>query len=517
MTVAEPLAYDVAIVGLGPVGATAALFLAEAGLRVAVVERERAIYPLPRAVALDGEVVRAFQGLGRAEGLCALLQTLRPGDRAGFANSRREWLFGQELADFGVNGWQPLYLFDQPELEAYLREALEAQEGVTLFLGETVTGFDDTGEVVRVETSARRLDASYLLACDGAASPVRKALGIGWASLGYDHDWLVVDIELRPGHTLPQDTLQVCDPDRLSTFVAAKDPYRRWEFRLNPGETAEAMLEEETLARLLDPWTPRGTYVLRRKAVYQFHAATAERWQVGRIFLLGDAAHQTPPFLGQGLNAGLRDVFNLAWKFPRVLSGAAPPTLLSSYEAERGPHASDMVEWAVALGRLMEHLAATEAAERAGEAPPAFDASRQSAGYGQGREAPPLREGLVVQEQVSDTGSAGYLFRQPWVQQGAGPAFPLDEVLGKDFALVSLVPQALTPETQAKLARLGVASVSLEGFALARGRYDDALAAGEAVLVRPDRYVFGHTSEALSLDALLERLSEGLGSTQSPR
>ena len=165
----------------------------------------------------------------------------------------------------------------------------------------------------------------------------------------------------------------------------------------------------------------------------------------------------------------------------------------------------------MALGRLMEHLAATEAAERAGETPPAFDASRQSAGYGQGREAPPLREGLVVQEQVSDTGSAGYLFRQPWVQRGAGSAFPLDEVLGKDFALVSLAPQALTPEAQAELDRLGVAAVSLEGLALARGRYDDALAAGEAVLVRPDRYVFGHTSEALSLEALLDRLSEALG------
>lgn len=504
--------YDVAIVGMGPVGATAAILFAEAGLNVAVFERTEAIYPLPRAVGMDGEIVRAFQRIGRGDELSALLQPKRPGDRAGFASSRREWLFGQQWAEFGRNGWQPISMFDQPELEGYLRDTIAGLENVTVFLGREVTRFEDDGSAVRVSTTKEAVNARYLVACDGAASSVRKALDIGWHDLGYDHDWLVIDVVQKDGHTLTSETLQVCDPDRITTYVATKDPYRRWEFKLNPGETWAEMLEPATIHALLDSWTPRGTYEIRRKAVYQFHAATADRWRVGRVFIAGDAAHQTPPFLGQGMNAGLRDVINLAWKLELVLAGVADAALLDSYEAERKSHAQDLVEWAVAVGRLMEHLAAVEAAERVGEAPPELPAQQRSAGYGQGRDAPPLRDGVIVLDQVTDEGSTGYLFSQPVVRAPDGSTFRMDERLGRGFALVARDAKALRldPVSEALVERLGITVTTLDGLEPIKGRFDSLFDHADAAVVRPDRYVFGHTTHRLTTNDLLRSLAARL-------
>jgi len=249
-----------------------------------------------------------------------LLQKVRPSDRAGFVNSNREWLFGAETASFGANGWQPMNLFDQPELKGFLRSRTLRQPIVTNYIGAELSGFKDHGTHISVAASSVTdkagsditATAQYLLACDRAASATRKSLNIGWHDLGYDRQWLVVDIIALEGHTLTNEVLQVCDPDRIHTYVATKDPYRRWEFRLNPGKKAEDTTKIDVIQKLIDPWTPRGTYRIRCAAVYQFHAATADTWKVGRVLIAGDAAHQTPPFLGQGMNTGMRDIINLA-------------------------------------------------------------------------------------------------------------------------------------------------------------------------------------------------------------
>ncbi len=507
--------FDVVVLGLGPVGCMAALLLARRGLSVLAVERDEEVYRLPRAVNLDGEVVRAVQPFGLAEDLDALLQPVRDGERVGFANSKREWLFGNAVKDFGANGWQPMNMFDQPELEAWLRTQALAEAGVTGRVGVEATGFEDHGDGVTLELAGpdgtERLEARYLLACDGASSPTRKRLGIGWQDLGYNHDWLVVDVITKPGHQCGPTTLQVCDPDRITTYVCTKDPYRRWEFKLNEGETWEEMLEPERIASLIEQWTPAGTYEVRRAAMYQFHAATADRWRVGRVFIAGDAAHQTPPFLGQGMNAGLRDVINFAWKLPLVVGGFADDSLLDSYEAERTAHAHDLVEWAVSIGQLMEHLAAVEAAERAGATPPDTPPKLKSSGYGQGREQPPLRAGVIMTDQLSDSSPVGYLFAQPIVE-GAGKTQRLDELLGPGFAVVGKTDAnlALSDESRVLLDRLGARCLSLEGLTEVRGYFDRGFEQYPAMIVRPDRYVFGVCDANHSLDDLISTLGAKL-------
>ncbi len=509
--------YDVAILGLGPVGSLAAILLARAGLEVVAVERDEEVYKLPRAVNLDGEIVRALQPVGLAEQVDALLQKVRPGERVGFANSKREFLFGAEAVALGANGWQPMNFFDQPELEAFLREQALAPDNVTAFIGYEAESFSQDAEQASLRISGQgqshTLQASYLLACDGASSSVRRGLGIEWINLGYDHDWLVVDVITKPGHTLELTTLQVCDPDRIATYVCTKDPYRRWEFKLNPGETWAEMQQPERIQSLLDPWTPRGTYEIRRAAVYQFHAATAATWRDHRIFIAGDAAHQTPPFLGQGMNSGMRDVVNFAWKLPMVLSGLCAPGMLDTYQSERDAHAHDLVDWAVALGQLMEHTAAVEAAQRAGETPPSAPAALQASGYGQGRDQPPLRRGVIVEQQVRDDGFTGYLFSQPLVlEPDSGRHVRMDELLGPGFCVVAKTAAGLQMSESSRdiLQAIGARTLQLEGLQKQRGHFDRVFGAAETAIVRPDRCIFGYTDGDYDLDALIALLAEKL-------
>jgi 3-(3-hydroxy-phenyl)propionate hydroxylase len=500
--------YDVAIVGYGPVGAMLALLLEDAGHRVAILERSVEPVVLPRAVNLDGESVRSFQRIGLGDTVAAILQPARDVDRVSFTNSRREPLFGLDIPRVGGNGWRDMAFFDQPELEALLREVIAKRERIEVSLGWQAAELEQSeDEVVVRSTDSREVRARYLIGCDGASSFVRSAAGIEWHSLGYDQDWLVLDVVQRPGANLPNVTMQVCDPARLTTYVCVKDPNRRWEFQLLPGETRDEMERPEKIRELLAPWVAPEHYEVRRTAVYQFHAATADRWRDRRVFLAGDAAHQTPPFLGQGLNAGFRDAVNLGWKLPLVLAGQCDDSLLDSYAAERDAHARDLVEWAVAIGKLMETLAAREAG-----VPDPHAGVDQSAGYGQGRTTPPLREGVLVAEQTAAGLPVGALLRQPSVRDASGRDCRLDELIGPGFAVVARTQSDLRlgVESRALLARIGGRTMSLADLEITEGEADYLFEKHPAAVLRPDRYVFGVVDESWDLDRLLIELGRKL-------
>ncbi len=210
-------------------------------------------------------------------------------------------------------------MFNQPGLERLIRAKLDALPQVEVRLGAEFVGLHTAA--ASVEATLRTpdgevvVDADYVIGCDGAWSPVREALGVDLTDLQFDEPWLVIDALPRPGCRLPEVNLQICDPARPTTCVQMGPGRHRWEFMMLPGETPDQVLDDAFIRALLTPWDV--DVDIERKAVYRFHGLVAAQWRVGRVLLAGDAAHQTPPFAGQGMCAGIRDAANLAWKLDR--------------------------------------------------------------------------------------------------------------------------------------------------------------------------------------------------------
>lgn len=493
---ADPTVFDVAIVGLGPTGATLANLLGSAGLSVLVIEKEAAIYPLPRAIHFDGEVMRVFQSIGLRE---AVLAISRPGAQGmHFVNAAGETLLIRGgTAALGPHGCANNYYFHQPELETLLRRGLDRFDNVSVLLRHELTGIAEHDDAATLSVRslddgrARTFTARYVVGADGARSPVRAHMGSPMHDLGLRQPWLVFDVMLRKDVDLPDHTVQHCDPARPMTYCNVTGARRRWEIMVLPGDDREALLAPETLWGLVGRWITPADATLERAAIYTFHSVIAEGWRRGRLLLAGDACHQTPPFLGQGMCAGIRDAANLAWKLEAVLRGRAPPALLDSYESERAPHVRALIELAVRLGNIIQTTDAQAAAERdakfrAGE-PEVFELPPQALGAG----AFDTRQGAP----------AGRPFPQPRLADGR----LLDELLGRRIAVIGRNGSiaGVSRASAERWQRAGAVVIDRPDPSLAQ--WLDAHEA-DAVVLRPDRYIVGVARTAGELDDLTQLL-----------
>jgi 3-(3-hydroxy-phenyl)propionate hydroxylase len=418
---------------------------------VAVVDAARDIYDKPRAIALDHEVMRIFQACGCAHEI-APFTAPHPGTHYLGVDGRVIKKFDPLPPPYPL-GWPPTATFVQPELEALLRASVAGARNVDILLGEPAVAFAQDGAGVTLTLRGRPgLRARYLLACDGANSIVRKQLDVPLEDLAFDEWWLVVDVRLVGEAALPEKCIQYCWPSRPATFVLGPGNLRRWEIKMLPGETPEEFGQADNVKRLLSRFVDADSVEIWRSAVYRFHALLAERWRHGRVFLLGDACHQTPPFLGQGMCAGIRDAANLAWKLALVLREGAPERLLDSYERERAPHVRRLVATAKEFGQIIGELDA--AAARARDDRLRGQLERGEAETIRQRYIPDLTSGII--DQRPSALAAGALFVQPRVRQPGGAAL-LDDVLPFRFLIVTATADAqawLTPGAHAKWRRL---------------------------------------------------------------
>src|SRR5438270_7827750 len=459
---------DVAIVGYGPVGQALAALLGRAGHRVVVFERFQEIYRLPRAVHLDHEIMRLLQALGLAD---ALADEMIPVNHYEWFGADREPLMRFETRSPARSGWEADYMFFQPELERAIDRHACGQPSVTVERGWEAIELADADESVELTLRATRapdppaeqgetrtVRARWLVGADGANSFVRESAGITRRDLGFQERWLVVDAEPHDMAALAHLPIasQWCDPNRPTTVVQSGPRHRRWEFMLLPDEEPSDFEDASRVWSLLEPWYGPDDGPLTRSAVYEFRSMLANEMRKGNVLLVGDAAHLTPPFLGQGLCSGLRDAANVAWKLDLVLRGLAGERLLDSIDPERQPQNEAVIGLAVELGKVLCQLDPKVAAER--------DAVLREADPPPLPELAPLSGGVIRRPDGDADPLAGQLSVQGVVARGTGEGL-FDDVAGPGFQLIVADGdplERLSREHRALIATLAAAVASLD-------------------------------------------------------
>lgn len=462
---------DLLVVGLGPVGDVLSGLAQLHGLSIIAIDKQEQPYPLPRAAVFDHEVMRIFQMLGVEDEIAALC---RVPERYEFVNGKGDLLLGFDIAPFvPESGWAESYALHQPAVEAVLVNRV-AQLGADVRRGVRLVSFDqyEDGVRARVEGADGPYDigARFVVGCDGASSTVRERMDTPLFDYSFDEPWLVLDTICNVPGGLPLTLRQVCDPKRPFTYMPMSGRRFRWEFMIRPDEDPADLLDDRSIAELIAPWCTRDQVEIERKAIYRFHALVANEWRKGRVLIAGDAAHQMPPFAGQGMCSGIRDANNLAWKLATVLRGEADMSLLDTYQAEREPHVRSIIETAIAMGRTVCILDEDAAAARDA----AMIAQRES-----GAQAISIRHPDLYGGMLTTTPQAGALFPQALAN---GQRF--DTLLDRRPAIIG----RNLPARPDIIAAFDLDQPRLAPFA---EEIDAWLAGQDAVLIRPDRHVFG--------------------------
>jgi 3-(3-hydroxy-phenyl)propionate hydroxylase len=512
--------HDVAIVGFGPSGAVAAGLLGQMGLATFVCDRMREVYDKPRAISLDHEVMRTFQQLGVVQDIEPHVEAFTPSEYFGVDGQliRRMTM----LEPPHPQGYTPSMVFNQPAVERVLRARAAALPSVDIALGVELVSLeqDDSGVTLRLRDAQGDVHmqrARYLIGCDGAASTVRALLGIELDDLDFDERWLVADVRVnaRGLAKLPKTSVQYCEPQRPCTLVIGPGNHRRWEISLHAHEDPQQAATPQGTWRLLARWLTPDDGELWRQASYRFHALVARRWRVGRAFIAGDAAHQQPPFLGQGMCQGLRDVANLAWKLNAVITGevrsGAAQALLDSYGVERAGHVRELTSRIKHVGALIGERDVAKARAR--------DASLLAECGGVVKDTPrqdilPALVGGCLSERAS--AARGTLFPQPWLHTRGDAALRMDAQAGHGWRLVCDDALAHAAPAAHGIARLHIGARGAretQGVVAAWMRRHQC----HAALVRPDHYVFGVASTLAELDDLLDERSAWLHGSPHPR
>lgn len=499
-------AYDVAIIGYGPTGMSAAGLLGKAGHRVIVLERWSTLYGLPRLTHIDGETARTLQEI------CDIDEAM-----ADSSPTVYEWVNEQDQlllfipTQEGDQGYPQHNSIYQPDIEDALDRRIRTLPNVEVRQGWVVTDIQQLSDQVVITAAPfvdRRADnsrsetirARYAIGADGNRSTVREATGSTMTVYDFDETWVTFDAEWL--HPMPEQfaiAKQYCDPHRGHMFMGIGHNRQRFEFAILPGE------DPEQYADISAGWNwLQSTHGLTQEDLralrylrYSFTGRVADRWRSGRVFIAGDAAHTMPPYLGQGACSGIRDSANLSWKLDLVLRRLADEGLLDTYEIERRPHADFVVRAAIALGRVANTIDPVTAAARDRAF---FD------GTAQGPDPFPPLTGPALH----DDSASGVMAPQGDVlvdgRRGRG-----DDLLGTGFRLIShgSVIDALSADERAILDELSAHIVNLDEVEDLSGRYNAWLqaAGADAALVRPDHIVYG-VADAAAVGTLIRTMRE---------
>lgn len=514
--------YDVIVIGYGPCGASAANLLGARGIKTLVLERDEAVYPRQRAIAIDEDALRVWQSVGLVDELVADMDR----DIRFHCESRGRRFLSMNMSFGGKQCLPRLAFFHQPFMEQSLRNGVKRfsshveiktrhemtsvsqdANGVTVF----AKVLNDDGTDSGVTTSFR---SKFLLGCDGGSSPTRKSVGITLPGYSIEEPWLDVQaLALHPRrHEAPMDFTFFCNPERSGVDCAGLDGYHRWEFRLNKGENPEQMDTMDGIRKLLAVRNIDADKVtIVKHWLYTFHIRQADQWRKNRVFLCGDAAHIMPPFAGQGISSAVRDVGNLVWKLAAVLKGNASDAILDTYESERRKNVADLTKLSLMYGDLVMLQSRWLVPIRdhgirlLSKMPFIGPAIREN------RFKPEYRLGSpgLLSKKRSWKSPAGRFVWQPWVIVNTGYRERLDELLGHGWAWISWgtssfpehlkglgVKELIVRDRDASWKKMRENEiVDIDGELQRMFRKHRA----KGVLVRPDRFIYGSDRDDLAV------------------
>jgi 3-(3-hydroxy-phenyl)propionate hydroxylase len=478
--------YDVAVIGYGPTGATAANLLGQLGLKVLVVERDPDVYNRARAISTDEEVMRIWQSIGLAD---RLQQDMLPDRPLNFVDANGVPFIDLKVTPRGA-GHPPQQFLYQPAVDHILREGVQRFSNVDVLLEHECLRVVPKGDEVELMLADLRTDtfkrvhASYVVAAEGGSSPTRGQLGIGYSGRTDTERWVVIDTKVLKEWDAHDRLRFHCNPARPTVDCPTPLGHHRWEYPARDTEDEQELLREEAIWKVLgDQGITREHVKILRAVIYSHHVRVADRWRVGRVFLAGDAAHAMPPWIGQGMSAGVRDAANLCWKLAAVIKGQAPESLLDSYQTERKPHVTEVTRRACLAGRIITERNPAIAflrnhVVRTLTRPHFLDDRLQKLTWIPDAR---YREGFFA---ADGHRAVGWQIPQPWVTDGDDERVRLDDVLGGQWAILYI---GAPPSGTQAWTELGVPTVQVIEPTLIRWlQRRKAVAA----VLRPDGFVY---------------------------
>ena len=480
--------YDVTIIGLGPTGGTLANLIALNGFSVLILEREKSFYPLPRAVHFDDEVMRVFQTIGITKDFLKYT-IINKGTK--FVNSK-----GKVILDWPrprrvtINGWYPSYRFNQPDLERQLRKQLKKYKKVKIQQNSTVTKIKNYKDHAKVffkninNKSLHKIKSKYVVGCDGANSITRDQMNTKMDNLGFTQKWAVVDLILKKNKkNLPDRTIQYSNPKQPATYCRNVGKRRRWEFAIKKKQNEKNILSESYIWNFLKPWLKKTEAHIERKTIYTFESAISRRWRRGRIFIAGDAAHLMPPFMGQGMCAGIRDASNLSWKIVKCLNHKYDEKTLNTYQSERFSNVKEYVETTMRMGEFVNAAESTKITDNISsseDGTKSMQSIKPKLGIGLGKNTDKNR---------------GKIFPQLKMKNG--------KILDDKFTKHPLLIISSELKNKGKLSKFPTISENeVVGLPKLLRSYSS-----KAIIVRPDRFIFQSCNSIKDFDKFIKSLN----------
>lgn len=499
--------YDVIIVGLGPIGQFIANLFNKSSLKIAIIEKLDKIYSKSSAVVLDDEIMRAISNLSIYNEFKEKISIPKSIDFE-FPDGK---VIQSSLVKKTSNGFATISTFYQPDLEKLLTDSLKKSKNVDVFYQCELIDFKESNKKILLtykdlnSKETEILSGKFLLACDGIDSSIKSKLKIPDIDMQYSKDWLIVDVILNKGAALDKAVRQICDSVRPTVSIHMPANRHRFEFQLLAGEISKNMQSVESATSLLSTWLKPNEFSIDQIDIYKSRAKRVSEWKRGNVILLGDSAHQVPPYAAQGINSGIRDAINLFWKLNLVLKGSVHNSVLESYQIEREIHLVETIKSSIALGQLIDSISVAYKKKTPLKDAVAPEARDQA--YG-GRKANPSKEtnpGIFYNSLQHKF--TGILLPRFDLTDGDGVRFSVDSIIDYCLTIISSgnIGSELSTESMKAYKSLGAKFIDISKYSYKNSEFSEIISCG-SLIVRPDLYIFGVTDKDSNLQDLSDQL-----------